>query len=167
MRLIEHVALCPGSFDPVTLGHLHVIERASHLFGRMIVSIGRDTLKDPLFTVEERMAMLRESVADIDNVEVDEFSGLVVDHARRHGAHALVRGLRVVTDFDREFQMALMNRRLAPELETIFIMTDAEYAFLSASMVKEVARLGGDVSDLVPPPVLVRLREKFPPRRRP
>ncbi len=164
MRLREHVALCPGSFDPVTLGHLHVIERASNLFGRVIVSIGRDGLKDPLFSVAERQAMLEDSVADLDNVEVDTFSGLVAVHARHHGAHALVRGLRVVTDFDREFQMALMNRRLAPELETIFIMTDAEYAFLSSSMVKEVARLGGDVSDLVPRPVLERLREKFPPR---
>ncbi|MFQ6133104.1 MAG: pantetheine-phosphate adenylyltransferase [Armatimonadota bacterium] len=159
----EHVAMCPGSFDPVTLGHLHVIERATRLFGRVIVSVAEDTEKEPLFSVEERVEMLREACADLDNVEVDSFAGLVVEHARKRGAVTLVKGLRAVSDFEAEFQMTLTNRRLARDIETTFVITDAEYAFLSSSVVNEVARLGGDVSAWVPQPVVQRLREKFGP----
>jgi len=155
--------MCPGSFDPVTLGHLHVIERATKLFGRVIVSVAEQTEKEPLFSVQERVEMLREACADLDNVEVDCFRGLVVEHARQRGAVTLVKGLRAVSDFEAEFQMALANRRLAPDLEAVFIITDAEYAFLSSSVVNQVARLGGDVSAWVPQPVLRRLRQKFGP----
>lgn len=155
--------MCPGSFDPVTLGHLHVIERATRLFGRVIVSVAEDTEKEPLFSVEERVEMLREACADLDNVEVDSFAGLVVEHARKRGAVTLVKGLRAVSDFEAEFQMTLTNRRLARDIETTFVITDAEYAFLSSSVVNEVARLGGDVSAWVPQPVVQRLREKFGP----
>ncbi|MFQ6098741.1 MAG: pantetheine-phosphate adenylyltransferase [Armatimonadota bacterium] len=153
--------MCPGSFDPVTYGHLHVIERATKIFGRVIVSVAVEAMKAPMFSVEERVEMLRESCAHLETVEVDFFEGMTVEHARRRGAIVLVKGLRAISDFEAEYQMALTNRRLAPEVQTVFMMTDAEWAFLSSSMVKEIARLGGDFSAWVPPPVVRRLRAKF------
>jgi pantetheine-phosphate adenylyltransferase len=158
---MEHVAMCPGSFDPVTNGHLHVIERATKLFGRVIVSVAVESSKRPLFSVEERVEMLRESCAHLPTVEVDSFEGMTIEHARRRGAIVLVKGLRAISDFEAEYQMALTNRRLGPEVQTVFMMTDAEWAFLSSSMVKEIARLGGDVSAWVPTSVLDRLHGKF------
>lgn len=157
----ERVAVCPGTFDPITYGHLDVIERAARLFDRVIVSISADSGKAPLFTMEERLALTRSACAELRNVEVDCFGGLVVEHARRHGACALVKGLRVVSDFEREMQMALMNRSLAEEIATVFLMSHADHAFLSSSLVKEVCALGGDVSHFVPSAVEEALRTKL------
>jgi pantetheine-phosphate adenylyltransferase len=157
---VEHIAVCPGSFDPITEGHLDVIRRAAHLFGRVIVAVGADGGKEPLFSVEERMEMARIACADLPNVEVDSFAGLVVEYARRRGAVALVKGLRAISDFEREVQMALMNRKLADELHTVFLVTHPDYAFLSSSLVKEVYYMGGNVTELVPPVVLERMKGK-------
>ncbi len=157
----ESVAVCPGSFDPVTHGHVDIIERASRLFDRVVVSIAADAGKAGLFTVDERVELVRRACRHLPNVSVDQFTGLVVEHARRHGAVALVKGLRVVSDFEREMQMALMNRALADEMPTIFLMTHADYAFLSSSLVKEVFSLGGNVSRFVPPEVEEALRAKL------
>ena len=158
---MEHLALCPGSFDPITNGHLDVIHRAARLFGRVIVAVGTDGEKDPLFPVPERVELAREACRDLPNVEVDSFSGLVVEYARRHGAVALVKGLRAVSDFEREVQLALMNRQLEENLHTVFLVTHVQYAFLSSSLVKEICRLGGAIDGLVPPLVAQRLREKL------
>jgi len=160
----EHVAVCPGSFDPITEGHLDVIRRAAHLFGRVIVAVSADGGKQPLFSLEERVEMARQACADLANVEVDSFEGLVVEYARRRGAVALVKGLRAVSDFEREVQMALMNRRLAEEVHTIFLVTHPDYAFLSSSLAKEVFTLGGDITGLVPPVVAERLKKKMQER---
>lgn len=157
----DSVAVCPGSFDPVTYGHVDIIERASRLFDRVIVSVAGDSGKAGLFTVEERVDLIRRACSHLPNVCVDQFTGLVVGHARGHRAAALVKGLRVVSDFEREMQMALMNRALADEVPTIFLMTHADYAFLSSSLVKEVFALGGDVSRFVPPEVEEALRAKL------
>ena len=158
-------AVCPGAFDPLTYGHINVIERAVAIFDRVIVSVAQDSPKGPLFTVEERVDLLRRACVDMERVEIEAFSGLVVTQARKHGAQALVKGLRAVSDFEYEFQMALTNRKLAPDVETLFIMTDAQYAFLSSSMVKEVCRLGGCVDQLVPPHVRDALVHKLRPGR--
>ena len=143
-------ALYPGSFDPVTNGHVDVAERAARLFDHVIVAVAQNNAKTPLFTVEERCAFLRQALVGFPNVRVTAFDGLLVDFARAQGASVIIKGLRALTDFEYEFQMALMNRRLAPDVETVFLMTDAEKAFLSSSLVKEVARLGGDIHGLVP-----------------
>lgn len=153
-------AIYPGSFDPLTNGHLDLIERASRLFGRLIVAILLNPEKDPLFSVEERVKMLQESVADLGNVEVDTFEGLLVDYARRKGARVLLRGIRAVSDYEYELQMALMNRNLEPEIETVFMLPAEAYSYLSSRLVKEVARLGGSLKGLVPPAVEERLRAK-------
>jgi pantetheine-phosphate adenylyltransferase len=155
------VAVCPGSFDPITHGHLDVIERGARLFDRMVVSVAADSDKTALFTADERVELARRACSHLTNVTVDQFSGLVVEHAQRHHATALVKGLRVVSDFEREMQMALMNRALAEEIPTIFLMTHADYAFLSSSLVKEVFTLGGDISRFVPPEVEEALRTKL------
>jgi pantetheine-phosphate adenylyltransferase len=152
------IAIYPGSFDPITNGHLDLIERASKLAGRLIVAILKNEKKQPLFTVEERMDMLRESVDHYPNVEVDFFHGLLVDYASRRGARAIIRGIRAVSDYEYEWQMAIMNRRLGPEIETIFLMAGEGHAFISSQLVKEVIRLGGNISDLVPPVVERRLK---------
>ena len=157
----ERVAVCPGTFDPITCGHLDVIERAARLFDRVVVSVSGFSGKEPLFAMEERLALARSACAHLPNVEVDQFDGLVVEHARKHGACALVKGLRVVSDFEREMQMALMNRALAEEIATIFLMSHADHAFLSSSLVKEVCAAGGDVNGFVPPAVEQALRAKF------
>ena len=158
---LQRIAVCPGSFDPITEGHMDVIRRASEMFGKVYVAIAEDPGKVPLFSVAERMQMAGEACADLANVEVDSLPGLVVEYAQQQGAVALVKGLRAVSDFDREMQMAWMNRQLAPQLYTVFLVPHPDYAFLSSSLVKEVARMGGDVSGFVPTPVLDRLRDKL------
>ena len=156
-------AICPGSYDPVTFGHLDVITRAARIFDRVVVGVVRDpTHKATLFTVEERVEFLREALADYDNVEVDVFSELVVEFARRWGAKTMVKGLRAISDFEWEFQMHHLNRKLAPEVETMYLMSSPQYSFLSSSGVKEVASFGGNVDDLVPEPVARRFEELYP-----
>ncbi len=158
-------ALYPGSFDPLTNGHLDVIARASRLFNRLIVAVLRNSEKQPLFSVTERMEMLRSVIAEqrpaLANVEVTEFSGLLVDYAEQVGAQAVVRGIRAISDYEYEFQMALMNRRLAPQLETVFMVPAEAYSYVSSRLVKEVFRLGRPVEGLVPALVETRLRAKL------
>ena len=153
------IAVYPGSFDPVTSGHVDVIERAAKLFDRVIVAVIRNPDKSPLFSFKERMEMLKSSVPHLGNVAIDSFDGLLVEYVRERKACAVVRGLRAVSDFDYEFQMALTNRRMAPEIETVFLMTDYKYSYLSSSVVKQVAGLGGDVAGLVPQPVAAYLKK--------
>ena len=153
-------ALCPGTFDPVTNGHLDIVGRAAGLFDRVVVGVVENPDKEPLFSVSERVEMIREAVSELDNVEVDSFSGLLVDYARSREVGAIVKGLRAVTDFDYELQMAQMNRHLG-EVETCFVPTSPKWSYLSSSLVKEVARFGGDVSSLVPEHVARRLKEKL------
>jgi len=155
------LAIYPGSFDPVTNGHLDLIERGTKIFGHLVVAVLQNLEKDPLFTVEERVEMLRESTRQWPNVEVDIFDGLLVDYARRKKAQVLLRGIRAISDYEYELQMALMNRKLEPEIETVFMMPAEAYSYLSSRLVKEIARLGGAVDDLVPPVVAERLRVKI------
>jgi len=155
------VALYPGSFDPATYGHLDIIQRGAETFERLIVAVGRNAGKNPLFDVEERVAMLKDCCSTWPNVAITSFDGMLVTFARSQGARVLLKGLRAVSDFEYEFQMALANRQLAPDIETLFMMTSAEHLYLSSSIVKEIARLGGDVSALVPEPVERRLRERL------
>ena len=159
-ELLEHIAICPGAFDPITEGHVDIIRRASEMFGKVIVAVAEDADKDPLFSQAERVQMAAEACRDLANVEVDSFSGLVVEYARQQGAVAIVKGLRAVSDFEREMQMALMNRQLAPELYTAFLVPHPDYAFLSSSLVKEVASRGGEVSQFVPDAAYKRLQDK-------
>jgi len=159
------VAVYPGTFDPITSGHLDIIQRGSRLFDRVIVAILGNPEKVPLFSVEERESLIREAVSSMPNVVVETFHGLLVDYVRSRGAHAIVRGLRAVSDFEYEFQMALMNRRLDGEVETIFMMPAETYSYLSSRLVKEVATLGGDVSGLVPPPVAAAIAKRLAGRR--
>lgn len=154
------LAIYPGSFDPFTGGHLDIVQRAAKLFPRLIVAVAVNVRKMPTFNVEERLQMLRESLADMPQVEVDSFSGLLVDYARQRGARVIVRGLRALSDFENEFQMAHMNRRLYPDLETVFMMTSQEHFYVSSQTVKEVAFFDGNVSGLVPEPVLRRLQSR-------
>ncbi len=152
------IALFPGSFDPITNGHLDIISRGARLFDQVVVAILVNIEKSPLFTVPERVALLREVLAELPNVSVDTFDGLLVDYARRRRATAVVRGLRAISDFEYEMQMALMNRRLSPELETVFMMPAEAYSYVSSRLVKEVFALGGSIAGLVPPAVEARLR---------
>lgn len=154
-------AVYPGSFDPPTLGHLDIIARSTHLFDELIVAIAVNAQKKPLFSLEERVEMLQECCQHLSNVRVVPLRGLLARFAQEVGACAIVRGLRAVSDFEYEFQMATMNRQLAPDVDTCFLMTHQQYAFLSSSIVKEVARLHGDVSQLVPPNVHARLIQRF------
>ena len=144
------IAIYPGSFDPVTLGHLDIIRRASGLFDRLIVAVMHNQNKKPMFSVEERMEMLRRTTADLPNVEVESFDGLLADYARRKNACVLVKCLRAVSDFEYEFQMALANRKLNADLDTVFLMTSSEYMYLSSSVVKDIAVHGGSVAGFVP-----------------
>jgi pantetheine-phosphate adenylyltransferase len=153
-------ALCPGTFDPVTNGHLDIIQRASNRLDLVVVAVLSNPAKELLFTVDERVAMLKEAVSEMDNVEVDSFSGLLVEYAAARGVQIVVKGLRAVTDFDFELQMAQMNHRMSG-METFFVATNPQWSYLSSSLIKEVARLGGDVSGLVPVFVQERLREKL------
>jgi pantetheine-phosphate adenylyltransferase len=151
------IAIYPGSFDPLTNGHLDIIRRGSRLFDRIVVAILRNIEKQPLFSVEERLEIARAVFSDLPNVEVDAFEGLLVDYARRRGANAIVRGLRAISDFEYEMQMALMNRRLHDDVETVFMMPAESYSYVSSRLVKEVFALGGNVTGLVPPLVEARL----------
>ncbi len=144
------VAICPGSFDPLTNGHLDVIERATKLFDRVIIAVAKNESKQPLFSLNERLDLARNAVRQWPHVEVDSFDCLLVEYAEKMGAQAIVRGLRAVSDFEFEFQLALMNRRLNERVETIFMMPKDTYTYLSSRMIKEIARLGGDVSAFVP-----------------
>jgi pantetheine-phosphate adenylyltransferase len=154
-------ALYPGTFDPPTNGHIDLIQRGSKLFEHLTVAILKNPVKDPLFTVEERVEMLREATSPLGNVSVATFDGLMVEFARRQGAKAVLRGIRAISDYEYEFQMALMNRRLAPEIETVFLQPAGRYSFVSSRMLKEVFSFGGDVSGLVPPNVLKRLKNRI------
>ena len=154
-------AIYPGSFDPVTNGHLDVIERARKLFDEVIVAVADNDEKQPLFSLKDRLNLLSDTAGKIDNVRIAEFKGLLVDFARQEEAGAVIRGLRAVSDFEFEFQMALMNRKLDGAVETIFLMPKEEYTYLSSRIVKEIARLGGDVSRFVPACVVKALKTKF------
>jgi pantetheine-phosphate adenylyltransferase len=155
------IAIYPGSFDPITNGHLDLIQRGSRMFDRLIVSVLRNDAKKPLFSVEERTEMLREVLQDYSNVEVDSFGGLLVDYASERSAGIVLRGIRAISDYEYEWQMALMNRRLRPEIETVFMMANEAYSFISSRLVKEVFSLGGDITGLVPPSVEARLKARI------
>ncbi|WP_339145705.1 MULTISPECIES: pantetheine-phosphate adenylyltransferase [unclassified Sutcliffiella] len=155
------VAVCPGSFDPVTFGHLDIIKRASKVFDKVYVCVLNNSSKKPLFTVEERVEMIKEVTREFGNVEVEEFHGLLIDYAHSKNASSIVRGLRAVSDFEYEMQITSMNRVLDESIETLFMMTNNQYSFLSSSIVKEVAKYDGSVSELVPPTVEEALRKKF------
>jgi pantetheine-phosphate adenylyltransferase len=154
-------AICPGSFDPITKGHLDIIERAAEFFPRVIVGVLENPGKKPLFSLEERVELIKSGVKHLPNVEVDCFSGLLIDFAKKVNGNVIIKGLRAISDFEIEFQMAMNNKRLAPEIETMFMMTKNEYSFLSSSAVKEIARFGGDIHDLVTPEVEAALHEKY------
>jgi pantetheine-phosphate adenylyltransferase len=154
-------ALYPGTFDPPTNGHVDLIQRGSKLFEHLTVGILKNPVKNPLFTVEERVEMLKEATSTLENVSVATFDGLMVDFARQLAARAVLRGIRAISDYEHEFQMALMNRRLAPEIETVFLQPAGRYSFVSSRMLKEVFSFGGDVTGLVPPNVLKRLRGRM------
>ena len=154
------LAIYPGSFDPVTNGHLDLIERGANIFERLVVSALRNAEKAPLFTLTERMEMLRENTRAFPNVEVDSFDGLLVDYARRLGACVLLRGIRAISDYEYELQMAMMNRRLEPNLETVFMLPAEAYSYVSSRLVREISQLGGSVTGLVPSAVEQRLRAK-------
>ena len=162
------VAICPGTFDPVTVGHLDIIRRGARDFDRVVVGlIEVPQRKSPLFTPDEREAFLRDALSDYDNVVVDRFNELVVEFARRWDAHIILKGLRAISDFEYEFAMAQLNRKLAPDIETVFMMASPEHSFLSSSGVREIAAFGGSVDDLVPPVVARRLAEVYATRGKP
>jgi pantetheine-phosphate adenylyltransferase len=158
----ERIALYPGSFDPMTRGHLDILDRACLIFERVVIAVLENPAKSPLFTTEERVELIRASIDSGGRVEVGTFNGLTVDYAAEVGAIAIVRGLRVTSDFENEFQMTLMNRRLNPDIHTVFLMTSFSNVFISSSIIKEVFRLGGAIDDAVPPPCAAALRRKFP-----
>lgn len=159
------IAVYPGSFDPVTNGHIDVIERAAEIFDQLLVAVFHNTEKNPLFTMQERVEMLREATSGIPNVVIDCFSGLQVDYARKHGARVIIRGLRAITDFEYEFMVAQMNKKLAPELETMFMMTNVKYSYISSRIVKEIFSFGGCIDDMVPANVVRALKAKFGGRK--
>ncbi len=155
------IAVYPGSFDPMTLGHLDIVERASRLFPKVIVAVADPLQKKPLIPIDERIEMVRKAVQHLPSVTVEKLTGLLVDFVREHGASAIIRGLRAVSDFEYEFKMAWMNRRLCPEVETLFLIPSEEYAYLASSLVKEIAFLGGDISNLVPQPIVKDILQAF------
>jgi len=161
MKNTQLIAVFPGTFDPITNGHLDILERALHISHRLILAVAKNPKKGPLFTLEERLDMVKLVVKDIANVEVQPFDGLTVDFARQVGATILIRGLRAISDFEYEFQMALANRKLAPEVDTVFLMPSQKYSYLNSTLVREIATSGGDVSCFVPPLVVERLKKKF------
>ncbi len=162
-KTTDTVAVYPGTFDPITMGHIDIIHRALEIFDRIIIAVARNPAKTPLFSLDERLQMIRDSFTSEEGgqIEIEAVEGLLVDFAYRKGAKAIVRGLRAVSDFDYEFQMALMNRRLEREVETVFLMTAFRWIYISSSIIKDAARHGGDISGLVPDHVCERLREKF------
>ena len=158
---MKRIAIYPGSFDPLTNGHLDVVQRAAKLFDRVVMAVAENDSKNPLFTLAERVTLVKKAVAHLPNVQTDSFSGLLVEYVADQKAQAIVRGLRAVSDFEFEFQLALMNRKLDEKIETIFMMPKDTYTFLSSRIVKEIARLGGDVSSFVPPNVQIALKAKL------
>ena len=155
------IAICPGSFDPITLGHLDIIRRAAVMFDKVIVAVLVNPGKNPSFTADERLDMIRRAVADIPNVEAECFDGLLAEYARLRNANTIVKGLRAVTDFEYEFQMALINRKLNPETDTVFLTTSSQHMYLSSSMVKSIAQFGGDISDFVPECICREISERL------
>ena len=147
---MNNTVICPGSFDPVTLGHIDIIKRASKMFDKVIVAVLVNMSKTPSFSIDERIALLEKVLKGVDNIEIVGFSGLLADYARERNAKAVVKGLRAMSDFEYEFQMALTNKKLNPELDTVFLTSDSQYMYLSSSMVKQIASLGGDISHFVP-----------------
>ena len=155
------VAVYPGSFDPVTLGHIDIIQRTSKMFDKVIIGVLKNRSKSPLFTAEERVELLKEVTADIPNVEVQSFQGLLIDFVRQNQANVIVRGLRAITDFEYELQMSQTNHKLSPNVETMFLTTSIEYSYLSSTTVREIAAFGGDVTQFVPQAVAVELEKKM------
>jgi len=162
---VKRIAVYPGTFDPVTHGHLDLADRGRRHFDHLVMAILRNEDKEPLFTVQERVELLREAVKGWDNVDVESFDGLLVDYARRIKASVILRGIRALSDFEYEMQMAMMNRRLEPDLEAVFLLPSEEYSFVSSRLVREVAALGGSVEDLVPPNVVTALAKRLGERR--
>lgn len=158
---MQRVAVYPGTFDPVTNGHIDIVQRGRKLFDQIVVAILNNPAKKTLFTLDERLEMLRESMKQIPGLTFDTFDGLLVDYVQTRGAHAILRGMRAVSDFEYEFQLALMNRKLNRDIETVFLMTGMRWFFTSSSIIKEAAVFGGDISDMVPPLVFQRITEKF------
>jgi len=161
---MPRTAIYPGSFDPLTNGHLAIIQRGLKVFDRLIVAVANNVAKTPLFTVDERQALIRDALGHDPRVEVDAFEGLLVDYCRKTGVHTVIRGLRAVSDFEYEFQLANMNRKLLPDFEAVFVMTGEDYFYVSARLVREIAKFKGDVTGLVPANVAEGLRRKFAPR---
>lgn len=159
-------AMYPGTFDPITNGHLDLVRRAARLFDRVVVAVAASPNKTPMFTLEERIGMAREALADVPNIQVDGYAGLTVDYAREHGLRVIVRGLRAVSDFEYEFQLASMNRHLRADVETLFLTPAEEYTFVSSTFVREVGILGGDIAPFVPAPVAAALARKRAERAR-
>jgi pantetheine-phosphate adenylyltransferase len=159
------IAIYPGTFDPITNGHVDIIERACTLFDKVVVTIARNSTKDPLFTEKERLDLIRQTVKSFKQIEVDSFEGLLVEYAKKKKATAVVRGLRAISDFEYELQMALMNRKLNPGVQTVFLMPNERYTYLNSTIVREIARLGGDVTDFVPLVVKQALDGKFKKKR--
>ena len=157
----ETIAIYPGTFDPITNGHLSILNRASKIFDRLIIAILNNPRKSPLFSIEERLEMMRQVLKGRQDVEVDFFDGLLVDYVANKKAHVIVRGLRAMSDFELEFQLALMNRKLNREIESVFLMTDYKWFYISSTIIKEAASFGGDIGGLVPPLVCRRLKEKY------
>jgi pantetheine-phosphate adenylyltransferase len=158
---MKHIAVYPGTFDPVTNGHIDLVERSLRIFGEVIVAVAENPKKAPLFPLKERIAMLKAVTANYKNVSIEGFDGLLVDYVKKKKAVAIIRGLRAVSDFEYEMQMALMNRRLDSNIETVFLMPNVEYSFITSTIVKEAASYGGDVSSLVPRVVVEKLKKKF------
>ena len=158
---MRSLGVYPGSFDPPTLGHLDIVERGARLFDHLIVAVGRNSSKEPFLSAEERVGALRESCAHLPNVEVEAFDGLLVEYVRLRGAKSIVRGLRAVADFEYELGVAMVNRKIAPELDSVFLMTHWDYSYLTSSVVREVAKLGGDVREMVPPASAEALRKRL------
>ena len=156
-----HIAVYPGTFDPITLGHLDVIRRGVRLFDRIVVAVGCNPSKQPLFSVDERVAMIRDLVADMPTVSVDSFTSLVIDFARSINSEILLRGIRTLSDMEYEFTMALTNESLAPEIETVFLMSDQKYSYFSSQIIKQIAQLNGDLTAFLPAPVIRRLQGKL------
>jgi pantetheine-phosphate adenylyltransferase len=157
----KKTAIYPGTFDPVTFGHIDVLERAAKIFETVIISVAKSSGKNTLFTIDERIQMIRKAVKNPSNIKVESFGNLLVDYAKSKKAGVIVRGLRAVSDFEYEFQLALTNRKIAPDIETVFLMPNEKYSFISSTFVKEIAKFGGDVSPFVPKPVAVFLKRKF------